>query len=98
MAGRTRAPRLPDEPGGRRHLDHAVPDGPAGNDLGGGGCVAGLDEKYGVPRALYTDWKNVYVREPTAQELLHGRPAVTQFGRMCERLGIKIIAAGSPEA
>ena len=22
-------------------------------------------EKYGVPRALYTDWKNVYVREVT---------------------------------
>src|SRR6202165_5728544 len=54
--------------------------------------------KYGVPRALYTDWKNVYVREPTAQELLHGKSSLTQFGRMCERLGIKIIAAGSPEA
>jgi len=51
-----------------------------------------------VPRALYTDWKKVYVREPTAQELLHGTPALTQFGRMCARLGIKIIAAGSPEA
>jgi hypothetical protein len=55
-------------------------------------------EKYGVPRALYTDWKNVYVREPTQKELLHGRPSLTQFGRMCEHLGIKIIAAGSPEA
>src|SRR5467141_2442621 len=55
-------------------------------------------EKYGVPRALYTDWKNVYVREPTAKELLHGKSSLTQFGRMCERLGIKIIAAGSPEA
>jgi hypothetical protein len=55
-------------------------------------------EKYGVPRALYTDWKNVYVREPTQKELLHGTPALTQFGRMCDRLGIKIIAAGSPEA
>ena len=55
-------------------------------------------EKYGVPRALYTDWKNVYVREPTAKELLHGTPGLTQFGRMCERLGIKIIAAGSPQA
>lgn len=54
--------------------------------------------KYGVPRALYTDWKNVYVREPTQKELLHGTPAVTQFGRMCGQLGIKIIAAGSPEA
>jgi len=24
--------------------------------------------KYGVPRALYTDWKNVYKREPTERE------------------------------
>src|SRR6516165_10001153 len=28
-------------------------------------------EKYGVPLALYTDWKNVYVREPTEKEQLH---------------------------
>src|SRR6266436_1863446 len=62
------------------------------------GVLRAWMEKYGVPRALYTDWKNVYVREPTAKELLHGTPALTQFGRMCERLGIKIIAAGSPEA
>lgn len=55
-------------------------------------------EQYGVPLALYTDWKNVYVREPTAKELLHGIVPVTQFGRMCQRLGIEIIAAGSPQA
>jgi hypothetical protein len=62
------------------------------------GVLRAWMEKYGVPRALYTDWKNVYVREPTAKELLHGTSALTQFGRMCERLGIRIIAAGSPEA
>jgi len=62
------------------------------------GVVRAWMEKYGVPRALYTDWKNVYVREPTAKELLHGKPGLTQFGRMCERLGIKIVAAGSPQA
>ena len=62
------------------------------------GVLGAWMEKYGVPRALYTDWKNVYVREPTQKELLHGKPATTQFGRMCERLGIKIVAAGSPEA
>jgi hypothetical protein len=62
------------------------------------GVVEAWMEKYGVPRALYTDWKNVYVREPTAKELLEGKPALTQFGRMCERLGIKIIAASSPQA
>lgn len=34
-------------------------------------AVAALREwigKYGVPRALYTDWKNVYKREPNARE------------------------------
>jgi hypothetical protein len=54
--------------------------------------------KYGVPLALYTDWKNVYVREPTAKEELHGKVPVTQFGRMCQKLDIKIIAANSPQA
>jgi transposase len=55
-------------------------------------------EQYGVPRALYTDWKNVYKRKPTAKEALAGTVPVTQFGRMCARLGIGIIAAGSPQA
>ena len=54
--------------------------------------------KYGVPLALYTDWKNVYLREPTEKELLHGKVPVTQFGRMCQRLDIRIIAANSPQA
>jgi transposase len=54
--------------------------------------------KYGVPLALYTDWKNVYVREPTAKEELHGKTPVTQFGRMCQKLDIRIIAANSPQA
>lgn len=62
------------------------------------GVLGAWIENYGVPRALYTDWKNVYVREATMKELLHGTPALTQFGRMCARLGIKIIAAGSPQA
>jgi transposase len=53
---------------------------------------------YGVPRALYTDWKSVYKREPTAQEALRGDPGHTQFGRMCAKLGIEIIAAGTPQA
>jgi hypothetical protein len=55
-------------------------------------------EKYGVPRALYTDWKNVYKRQPNAGERLQGKAATTQFGRMCERLEIAIIAASSPQA
>src|SRR5438874_8587779 len=44
-------------------------------------------ERYGVPRALYTDWKNVYVRLPNVQERLRGEAAVTQFGQMCAKLG-----------
>ena len=55
-------------------------------------------EKYGVPQALYTDWKNVYVREATEAEKLAGKAPLTQFGRMCQRLGIRIIAANSPQA
>jgi hypothetical protein len=26
--------------------------------------LRGWIERYGIPRALYTDWKNVYVRKP----------------------------------
>ncbi len=55
-------------------------------------------EKYGVPQALYVDWKNVYKRAPTQREQLRGEEPVTQFGRMCKKLGIEIIAAGSPQA
>ena len=55
-------------------------------------------ERYGVPQALYTDWKNVYLRPPNAEERASGEAAVTQFGRMCAKLGIRIIAASSPQA
>jgi hypothetical protein len=55
-------------------------------------------EADGVPLALYTDWKNVYVREPTAEEQATGAVPLTQFGRMCASLGIQIIAASSPQA
>jgi transposase len=55
-------------------------------------------EKYGVPRALYTDWKNVYKRQPTSAEEAAGEAGHTHFGRMCAKLGIEIIAAGTPQA
>jgi hypothetical protein len=55
-------------------------------------------EANGVPLALYTDWKNVYVREPNAEEQATGAVPLTQFGRMCASLGIQIIAANSPQA
>jgi transposase len=55
-------------------------------------------ETYGVPRALYTDWKNVYVRRPTEAERLADIAPLTQFGRMCAALDIQIIPASSPQA
>ena len=54
--------------------------------------------RYGIPRALYTDWKNVYVRRPNQEERETGAEPLTQFGRMCAALGIKIIPASSPQA
>ena len=62
------------------------------------GVLKAWIERYGVPQALYTDWKNVYVREPNAGERRRGEVPVTQFGRMCQALGIEIWAASSPQA
>jgi len=57
-------------------------------------------KRYGIPRALYTDQKNVFVtdREPTVEEQLAGGEALTEFGKVCRRLGIQIITANSPQA
>ena len=58
-------------------------------------------ETYGIPESLYCDKKNAFVltREPTDSELLAG---ITQpkshFGRACEKLGITVIPANSPQA
>lgn len=53
---------------------------------------------HGVPQALYCDWKSVYQRRATTREALEGVEPETQFGRMCRRLGIRIIPASSPQA
>ncbi|HEY2548740.1 MAG TPA: ISNCY family transposase, partial [Candidatus Acidoferrum sp.] len=55
-------------------------------------------ERYGIPLALYTDWKNVYKVAPTPKQELSGEEPLTQFGRMCARLGIRIVGAHSPQA
>ena len=60
--------------------------------------LRGWIEAYGIPQALYTDWKNVYVRQPTEEERLTDTEPLTQFGRMCAQLGIRIIPASSPQA
>jgi hypothetical protein len=57
-------------------------------------------ERYGIPRELYTDRKNVFVTEraPTLEEQLAGELPLTAFGKACKRLGIHIITAHSPQA
>lgn len=60
--------------------------------------LRGWIASYGIPQALYTDWKNVYVRKPTPLELAAGEVALTAFGGMCSKLGIRIIPASSPQA
>lgn len=61
-----------------------------------GGWIA----RHGVPESAYVDRRSVYAteREPTAEERAAGSGAVTDFGRACFRLGIRIILARSPEA
>jgi len=56
---------------------------------------------YGIPLALYCDLKNVYLchdREPSVEEQLEGKLPKTAFGVACEKLGIEIISAYSPQA
>jgi hypothetical protein len=57
-------------------------------------------ERYGIPRALYTDRKDVYIteRDPTVEEQLANTAPLTAFGRACQKLAIVIIAAHSPQA
>jgi transposase len=62
------------------------------------GVLRAWIKNYGVPRALYTDWKNIYQRKATPGEQLRGEVPCTQFGRMCQKLGIRMVAASSPQA
>jgi hypothetical protein len=58
-------------------------------------------EAYGIPESLYCDKKNAFVltREPTDSELLSGiTEPKSHFGKACDRLGITVITANSPQA
>lgn len=57
-------------------------------------------ERYGIPEAVYTDKKNIFVtdREPTLAEQLQGEEPLTVFGKACKKLGIEILTAHSPQA
>lgn len=56
--------------------------------------------RYGIPQAVYCDRKNAFVidREPTIDEQLRGIEPKSPFELACERLGIEVIVAYSPEA
>ncbi len=62
--------------------------------------VKGWIECYGIPKALYADRKNIFVthREPTIEEQLSGKRPLTAFSKACEKLGVKILSAHSPQA
>ena len=57
-------------------------------------------ERFGVPKALYADRKNVYITErpATLDEQLAGEEPKTAFGKACAKLGIEIITAYSAQA
>ncbi|MCX5758699.1 MAG: hypothetical protein NTU83_09385 [Candidatus Hydrogenedentes bacterium] len=57
-------------------------------------------ERYGIPKALYTDRKNIFKsdRAPTLEEQLAGEKPMTAFEKACTLLGIEIIRAHSPQA
>ena len=56
--------------------------------------------RYGIPQAVYCDRKNAFVldREPTIEEQLRGVTPRSPFESACEKLGIEVIVARSPQA
>ncbi len=61
-----------------------------------------LLRRYGIPGAIYTDRNSIFRAptrmEPTLQEQLEGQRDHTQVGRALTELGIRWIAAQSPQA
>jgi transposase len=58
-------------------------------------------KRYGIPESLYCDKKNAFVltRDPTDAEILAGNlKPKSHFGKACDRLGVEVIAAHSPQA
>lgn len=55
---------------------------------------------YGIPQGLYCDRKNAFVidREPTIEEQLANIQPKTDFEKVCDKLGIEIKKAYSPQA
>jgi hypothetical protein len=56
--------------------------------------------EYGLPQSVYLDKHSTYKgwALPTIEEELTGEMRLTEFGRACEELGVKLIHAHSPQA
>jgi Helix-turn-helix domain len=58
--------------------------------------------RHGLPLALYTDRHGVFIKDPsrppTLAEQLTGRQSLTQVGRALDTVGVRWIAARSPQA
>lgn len=64
-------------------------------------CLKKWIEKYGIPKSVYVDLKNVYVgskylKDPSDDS--HDDDGFSVFQRVCKALGIQIIKAYSPQA
>ncbi len=57
-------------------------------------------EKYGIPKTIYADYKNVYQLDKKTKERVKnkGEDGLTEFGKVCRKLGIEIIGASTPQA
>jgi transposase len=57
-------------------------------------------KKYGIPQAVYCDHKNAFVlnREANTEEQLAGIQPRSPFELACDKLGIQVITANSPQA
>lgn len=61
-----------------------------------------IASKYGVPESVYHDRHSIFICDPkekeSIMEQLDAKRAQTQFGRLMEELGVRQIAANSPQA
>jgi hypothetical protein len=59
-----------------------------------------IARQYGVPVALYADRHTIFQSpsKPTLEQELAGELPQSQFGRLCARLSIQLLAAHSPQA
>ncbi len=58
--------------------------------------------RHGIPETVYHDRHTIFLRDPKEEESLleqlEGKRSATQFGRLMEELGVRQIAANSPQA